>query len=610
MPFQPVELIVECTLGAAPDGNATMSVQASLGPDEESAAKVSPLGLWADMAQRSDRRFQLGKSIFDRSGAGPLLGKAIATANHRGCWLRVVLRFLPPGGAEPDSLRGDVKTQWEGLVSAPWESMFVDLGGDHFQPVALALLDEPKVSIVRDVPQNHSLLFALGSGSQPTYLHIDGTNDGSSTIAFQQGERVLVQKGEAASFDDAKDIVDGCTSTIAVLHLTAHGEDGEIQIHDDWVGARKFATLVKRAKPGLLMLSVCNSTQDPEEGMVSFLEKIALPAFVGMQEPITVFANSRFVTAFFSALDAGGSLDESMHSGRMALLRSGPESGSPTWSVPVLYMNQETRKTPYLWERRDPTPLLEFESIPTVSLICARRTSDGEIRLLRRRSHGGFVWTDEPGGAVSLSPDGRLAAVLDSGMLWITTLGREGEFWDWPAVTLKAEDMNAEAKLLAVAAEGPDRATCLLSHESATVVVRVSTEGAVDQLRTLKDHGSYAGVLHAGTALLVNGGVRDIHTCEDFSQLEDVWAVDATNAGGQLRVAAVGTDKAGDRTVYVNGRRVLTLRPDAMAVGLIRELARDPTPTNLAVLSRGPAGMSLEEIQIPEADVWSTERWL
>ena len=590
-----------------------------------SKEKTSILRPWATLKRRFDARAHLGRLLFHDHGALQMLHAARDRASKEETWLRVVLQLDTSGdkrreGAydEDDDLEQTARLHREWLHSTPWEAMYVDVGDEKVcQPVALVFLDDPRVSIVRHVRQAHTQGFKLNSAINPRYLHVNATDSGTyPTAAPLDNVRFAAKDERAKSLEAVEELVRAHTPDLAVLHLTAHGSPrvgrvrGKLHLPDEDVDFGALAKVIGPDAVGLLVLSVCSSARDEDSGMIGYLEQLAMPAFVGMQEPISVFANREFVDAFFTELAGGGSLDEAMAAARERLLRRGTEAGSSTWPIPVLYMSQETRKTPYLWAQNAPVLPAEFDSLDQVSLVGACRAADGDIRLLGRRSGGGFFWTNEPVGAVSISPDGWLAAAAVGGMLWITTLGFEGEFWEWPAVNLASEKISAESTLLAVASEGPDRATCLLSCAEATVVIRVSTDGAIDQFRTLNDHRSYAGVLHAGRVLLVNGGVDEVHICDDFPLLDDVWAIDAVASGGQLRVAAVGVDKAGDPVVHVNGSRVLTLGPDATAIGLVRESHRHATQSGLAVLSRGDSGHTLAVKPIPETDDWSTERWL
>lgn len=629
MSFEPVDLLVECRLGEAAEDQhgdgVKLTVRTSFEYASWSNEKTSVLHPWETLKRRPDARAHLGRLLFHDHGALQMLHDARDRASEDETWLRVVLQLDNPDDKrrddaydEDDDFDQAARVHREWLNSTPWEAMYVDLmGGKVCQPVALVFLDEPRVSIVRHVHQAHTQGFKLSGAISPRYLHVDATDAGTyPTAASLDTARFIAKDEKAKSLDAVAKLVKAHTPDLAVLHLTAHGTPrvgkvrGRLQLPDEDVDFGALADVIRPNSVGLLVLSVCSSARDKYTGMIGYLEQLAMPAFVGMQEPISVFANREFVDAFFTQLSVGGSLDEAMAAARERLLRRGSESGSPSWPIPVLYMSQETRKTPYLWAQDAPVLPAEFDSPDQVSLVGARRAADGDIRLLGRRSGGGFVWANEPIGAVSISPDGWLAAAAVGGTLWITTLGFEGEFWEWPAVNLASEKISAESTLLAVASEGPDRATCLLSCAEATVVIRVSTDGAIDQFRTLNDRRSYAGVLHAGRVLLVNGGVDEVHICDDFPQLHDVWAIDAVVSGGQLRVAAVGVDKAGDPVVHVNGSRVLTLRPDATAIGLVRESHRHATRSDLAVLSRGDSGHTLAVTPIPETDDWSTERWL
>lgn len=639
MSFEPVNLLVECRLGEAGtdlhgDG-VKLTVRTSYKHGTWSEQKTSILHPWAMLTnlKRFSPRAHLGELLFHDRGALEMLHDACDLAASKGKWLRIVLDLDQSDARDyerADEIDYDEDAMFdkhrEWLNNTPWESMFVDLDGPHEQivrrvrqPVALAFLDRPRVSIVRDVRQRHSQGFKLSGADRPTYLHVDATDHTmSATVASFSSERLRAEPEEASNLKQMAALIAAHSSGLAVLHVTAHGTarngvtPGRIHLPDGEIEFSALADVLRPDSVGLLLLSVCRSTNDKKTGMVSYLEKLAMPAFVGMQEPISVFANRDFVQAFFAALEAGGSLDEAMAAARERLLRKGPEAGSPSWPIPVLYMSQETRKTPYLWATSDPIESLSPVVADQVPLLNLRKFSGLGLRRLHLGAQGSYSWHDpnvetRDSGEVRLSPEGKLAGRITNGRLLISRLELDGGVSPWAPIDLAPAALPEDTRLLAIAADGKSRATVLVSYESATAILRVAPNRGVEKRTLMRSTLSADGVIRHGRALLVELMEPDsVARVDAFPQLRTVWSLDAAFSDGVLRVAAVGLDQQGQAAVHVNGQEVLKLTSNVAAVGLPRDASRDQKEPTLLVIGRDGAR---SEISITSVEQWSSSEW-
>jgi hypothetical protein len=138
-----------------------------------------------------------------------------------------------------------------------------------------------------------------------------------------------------------------------VVHFIGHGRynqetnEGSIALEGaggraDWTPAQTLAELlnVTNPTPRLVVLNSCASGQggndDLFSGAAATLVRRGISAVAAMQFSISDTAAVAFPRGFYTALAAGRSVDEAVHSGRMEIVGTG--QGTLEWVTPVLYV--------------------------------------------------------------------------------------------------------------------------------------------------------------------------------------------------------------------------------------------------------------------------------
>lgn len=269
----------------------------------------------------------LCQALFAGKGEELLRASQALITARRDTGLRIKLRLALD---EPEQVR---------LANLPWELLY-DEKRRQFLARSLSIvrfveLSQPWPPLAVEPP-----LRILIAASNPTGSLDLATEAEALRRACAKNPRIQTTFLDKPTLIRLREEVRSCH----VLHFMGHGGfDGQgngcLRFPEDLVTAQQIADCIGGLDVRLVVLNACDTGRDvlaPFTGVARALVGRGLGAVVAMQFPISDSAAIAFSDGFYRCLARGGSIDEAVGVGRLAV--SGADPGTLEWSTPVLYM--------------------------------------------------------------------------------------------------------------------------------------------------------------------------------------------------------------------------------------------------------------------------------
>lgn len=207
------------------------------------------------------------------------------------------------------------------------------------QPIQLAAGQKLRLAVVVSTPQDEE----LGTISY-TKLFTE-----LETLKTELGDQVEVNLIDPATRPATRYTIDDVLETEPhIFHFVGHGRFqnnvGEVALVRDngrtrWVSAERFANLLARHRPGIVLLQACEGAQtaatDAFAGVGSQIVKHNIPVVVAMQYKISNATARKFAREFYRRLAQGDPVDKAAQEGRYEI---SDWHEKRDFATPVLYM--------------------------------------------------------------------------------------------------------------------------------------------------------------------------------------------------------------------------------------------------------------------------------
>ncbi len=413
----------------------------------------------------------------------------------------------------------------------------------------------------------------------------------------------------------------GGQDPVDIFHFTGHGlapRDGEpgalvLYRHED-TGAELYpgdelAERLAFAGTSLAFVNACYGDDQATGSGPGVAQSLAdvVPVVVAMRGEVGDRVAGYFADEFYRWLLEGGTVDEAVTRGRLAL-----DESLSDWARVVLY--SRARSGRFL------EPAQNAEMAPAL-ISPVHQATDGIRRWAMAASASGY-WQFIPGEAgpelrpvgsgvavdishiqrvgasLALSCDARVVAQLSRGQLFLAWVDRASPRLDrWPesfVLPLNGE----EARLLAVAVDYGDEVICLLSTDRATFRVEVSP-GIAPAVTEYLGASTRSATILAGRTYTVdeNGQLRGRQLNQQANGIAQVTSLDAARSAGRAVWAVAGEAHDGRPVVADTRSGAMTAWPGTTAdeVAVVRPLTGQDAPDQVVLAANGhiewvPAG--------------------